>query len=193
MIRKGILFLLLTFMFSFCKDKVKEFDGFTQKELEYLLASDELKVWERISQEEDGEVIVPDDCGKDNYLIFLQGNSGQPKPLLYAYNPQICDSLDFCNLHPDFCRADTALCNADPLFCEAMADGVLYIGSWYAKEPFIENSRSDTLIFEINENIESIFVTNISSENATFLYKNREGNEGGIITEFYSFSPLISE
>ena len=185
--------LLLIFMFSFCKDKVKEFDGFTQKEMEYLLASDELKVWERNSQEEDGEVIVPGDCDMDNYLIFIQGNLGQPKPLLYAYNPLICDSLDFCSLHPDFCQADTDLCNADPVFCESLGDGVLYIGSWYAKEPFIKNSRSDTLVFEINSKIESIFVTSISSQYATFQYKNREGNDGEIITESYSFSPSISE
>lgn len=187
------MFLLLSILFSFCKDKVKEFDGFTQKEMEYLLASDELKAWERISQEEDGEVIVPDDCGMDNYMIFIQGSPGQPKALLYAYNPLICDSLDFCNLHPDFCQADTALCNADPGFCETLVDGVLYIGSWYAKEPFIKNSRSDTLVFEINNKKESIFVTGISSENATFLYKNRKGDEGGIITEVYNYSPPISE
>ena len=193
MVKNGILLLLLIFMFSFCKDKVKKFDGFTQNEMEYLLASDELKVWERISQEEDGETIIPGDCGIDNYLIFIQGKLGEPKPLLYAYNPQICDSLDFCKLHTDFCQADTAFCNVDPLFCESLGDGVLYIGSWFAKEPFIENSRSDTLIFDINNKIESIFVTNISSENATFLYKNRKGDEGGIITEVYNYSPPISE
>ncbi|MCK5369006.1 MAG: hypothetical protein KAQ62_10655, partial [Cyclobacteriaceae bacterium] len=159
MVRNGIFFLLLIFLFSFCKDKVKQFNGFTQKEMEYLLASDDFKVWERISQEENGEEILPDDCGMENYLIFLQGSVGQPKPLLYAYNPLLCDSLDFCDQHPDFCEADTTLCNAEPDFCESLADGVLYIGSWYAKEPFIKNDRSDTLVFEINNKLESIFVT----------------------------------
>ncbi|MCK5209374.1 MAG: hypothetical protein KAQ79_15175, partial [Cyclobacteriaceae bacterium] len=88
---------------------MKQFNGFTQKEMEYLLASDDFKVWERISQEENGEEILPDDCGMENYLIFLQGSVGQPKPLLYAYNPLLCDSLDFCDQHPDFCEADTTL------------------------------------------------------------------------------------
>ncbi|MCK5467293.1 MAG: hypothetical protein KAI99_02245 [Cyclobacteriaceae bacterium] len=193
MVRNGIFFLLLIFLFSFCKDKVKQFNGFTQKEMEYLLASDDFKVWERISQEENGEEILPDDCGMENYLIFLQGSVGQPKPLLYAYNPLLCDSLDFCDQHPDFCEADTTLCNAEPDFCESLADGVLYIGSWYAKEPFIKNDRSDTLVFEINNKLESIFVTNITSQNAIFQYKNRFGIGGEVITEIYKFSPPTSE
>lgn len=193
MVRNGIFFLLLIFLFSFCKDKVKQFNGFTQKEMEYLLASDDFKVWERISQQENGEEILPDDCGMENYLIFLQGSVGQPKPLLYAYNPLLCDSLDFCDQHPDFCEADTTLCNAEPDFCESLADGVLYIGSWYAKEPFIKNDRSDTLVFEINNKLESIFVTNITSQNAIFQYKNRFGIGGEVITEIYKFSPPTSE
>ncbi|MCK5280551.1 MAG: hypothetical protein KAK04_18490 [Cyclobacteriaceae bacterium] len=172
---------------------MKQFNGFTQKEMEYLLASDDFKVWERISQEENGEEILPDDCGMENYLIFLQGSVGQPKPLLYAYNPLLCDSMDFCDQHPDFCEADTTLCNAEPDFCESLADGVLYIGSWYAKEPFIKNDRSDTLVFEINNKLESIFVTNITSQNAIFQYKNRFGIGGEVITEIYKFSPPTSE
>lgn len=194
MVRNGIFFLLILFIFSLCNDKVKQFDGFIQSELEYLLASEEFKVWERTGKEEDGKEIVPDDCGLDNYLIFLQGSTGEPKPLLYAYNPLICDSLDFCLQHPDFCQADTALCNANTTFCETLEEGMLYIGSWYAKEPFIKNSRSDTLVFEINNSKESIFVTNITSQYATFLYKNRTGDDDGIITEHYKYlSPLNEE
>ncbi|MCK5104433.1 MAG: hypothetical protein KAR17_16530, partial [Cyclobacteriaceae bacterium] len=85
------------------------------------------------------------------------------------------------------------LCNAEPDFCESLADGVLYIGSWYAKEPFIKNDRSDTLVFEINNKLESIFVTNITSQNAIFQYKNRFGIGGEVITEIYKFSPPTSE
>jgi len=193
MVRNGIFFLLLILLFSFCKDKVKRFNGFTQKEMEYLLASDDFKIWERIAKEEDGEEILPDECGMENYLIFLQGSIGQLKPLLYAYNPLICDSLDFCMQHPDFCQADTTLCNADPDFCESLNTGVLYIGSWYAKKPFINNDRSDTLVFEINSTIESIFVTSITSRYATFQYKRRFGTQGEIITEFYEFTPPTSD
>lgn len=193
MVRNGIFFLLLLFIFSFCNDKVKQFDGFIQGELEYLLASDSSKVWERIMQEEDGEEIMPTDCSMGNNLIFLQGDLGEPKPLLYAYNPLICDSLEFCLQYPDICKADTVLCNADTTFCETLEDGILYIGSWYAKEPFIKNSRSYTLVFEINSNKESIFVTSITSQYATFQYKNRKGVDGGIITEFYQFLSPISE
>jgi hypothetical protein len=50
------LFLFLTIIS--CKDKVQEFSGFNQKELEFLLASYEGKIWERISREEDGEEVV---------------------------------------------------------------------------------------------------------------------------------------
>lgn len=193
MVRIGIFFLLVLFIFSSCGDKVKEFDGFVQGELEYLLASDTLKIWERIGQEENGEAVIPDDCDLENYLIFIQDELGQPKPLLYSYNPLICDSLDFCLQHPDFCQADTMLCNADPEFCETFSDGILYVGTWYAKEPFIKNSRSDTLVFEINKKKESIFVTSISSQNATFQYKNRVGIDGGVITEFYKIWSPTSE
>jgi len=187
-----LYFYFLILVFS-CGDKVKKFDGFTQSALEFLLASDNSKSWLRISQEEDGQEIEPGDCGMDNYLVFLPGNVGDPKPLLYAYNPLICDSLEFCIQHPDFCQSDTMNCNADPELCDLFADGVLYIGSWYAKEPFIENARSDTLVFNINNKKESIFVTNISSQYATLLYKKRTGASGGIITENYNFTPVVSE
>lgn len=193
MLKNLILYVTILFILLSCEDKVREYGGYTQKEMEYLLASDELKIWERVSKAEDGTAIDPDDCGMENFLIFLQGNVGQPKPLLYAYNPLICDSLDFCLQHPDFCKSDTTLCNANPIFCESLNDGVLYVGSWYAKEPFIVNSRSDTLIFEINNKKESIHVTSISSLNASFLYKNRKGSEGSTITEIYKFSPPITE
>ena len=187
-----LIFFLAILLFS-CDDKVRKFSGFTQKEMEHLLASDESKAWLRISKEEDGDVIEPDDCGMDNYLIFVPGNLGDPKPLLYAYNPAICDSLDFCNQYPDFCQSDTALCNADPEFCDLLGQGVLYIGSWYAKEPFINNDRSDTLIFEINNKSESIFVTSITSQYASFQYKQRTGSSGGIITETYNYTPPEQE
>lgn len=186
-------FTLLLFLLVSCSDKVTKFKGFTQSELEYLLASDEGKVWERVSREEGGEEIIPDDCAKDNFLIFLSGKLGDEKPLLYAYNPLICDSADFCLEFPDFCQADTTLCSENADFCETLGEGVLYIGSWYAKEPFIENDRSDTLIFTINNKKESIFVTNVTAQTATFQYKNRTGNSGGVITERYQLFQLSNQ
>jgi len=179
---------LLLFMLS-CSDKLRKYDGFIQSELEYLLASDVGKVWERVSVEEDGQAVPATECDMDNFLIFWPGNVGEEKPLLYAYNPGICDSIDFCSLRPDFCKADTMLCNANPDFCDLFEDNVLYIGSWYAKEPFITNSRSDTLIFTINNKSESIHVTSVSSLNTSLQYKSRTGSEGGLITEYYKFTP----
>jgi hypothetical protein len=175
---------------------VQEFSGFNQKELEFLLASYEGKIWERISRQEDGEEIVFEDCELDNYLIFLEenvNNAGELKPLLYAYNPNICDSLDFCSLHPDFCLSDTTLCAENPDFCENLEVGILFIGSWYAKEPFIENSRSDTLVFEINNKAESIQVLEITANYVTFLYKNRTGTSGVTVIEHYQFLPPTTE
>lgn len=189
MTKRSIYYLLLLLVILSCSDKVTKYKGFIQSELEYLLASDEVKVWERVSVEENGQIVEPGDCDMDNFLIFAQGSVGAEKPLLYAYNPTICDSLEFCNLRPEFCKADTMLCNADPLFCESFGEGVLYIGSWYAKEPFIRNSRSDTLVFTINNKTESVYVTSISSQNATFQYKQRTGSGGGLITEYYQYTP----
>lgn len=188
MVKKGIYFLGIFCILEACTDKVRKFSGFNQAEIEFLLASDNVKIWERIGQEAGGEEIVPDDCGMDNYLIFVQGSVGEQKPLLYAYNPSICDSLDFCAQHPDFCQSDTTLCNSDPEFCDSLEDGIFYIGSWYAKAPFVTNSRSDTLVFEINAIKESIFVTSISSEHATFRYKKRTGSNGELITEYYQIN-----
>jgi len=191
--RNLIYYTLLLILPVSCSDQVTKFNGFTQKELEYLLASDEGKVWERVSKDEDGEEIIPDDCAMDNYLIFLSGKLGDEKPLLYAYNPLICDSTDFCMEYPDLCQADTALCGENADFCETLGDGVLYIGSWYAKEPFINNDRSDTLIFTINNKKESIFVTNVTAQTATFQYKNRTGSSGGVITERYQLLQLANQ
>lgn len=193
MAKNIVFFLFIILSFAACKDNVKEFSGFTQKEMEFLLASYELKVWERISRMENGEEVIPGDCGLDNYLIFVTGNIGVPKNLFYAYNPGICDSLDFCNLHPDFCLADKANCADDPAACDDLPEGVLYIGSWYAKAPFIVNDRSDTLVFEINGKTESIHVTDISSEYATFVYKNRQSASGGAVEEIYRYLKPTAE
>lgn len=187
--RSIFYYFIFIILFYSCEDKVKEFSGFTQTELEYLLSSEEGKVWERVSKEEDGNDISLEDCDLENYLIFLSGNVGDEKPLLYSYNPAICDSLEFCDLHPDFCQADTMLCNANTEFCEQLRDEVLFIGTWYAKAPFINNDRSDTLVFTINDKKESIFVTGISSEHAVFQYKSRTGESGGLITEYFNFTP----
>jgi hypothetical protein len=192
MIKNSLFFLLLIVIFS-CKDKVTKFSGFTQTEMEFLLASSDAKIWERISREEDGEEIFLEGCEAESYLIFLQDEVGDPKPLLYAYNPAVCDSLDFCALHPDFCISDTTLCAENPDFCDDLQDGILFIGSWYVKEPFIENSRADTLIFEINEKSESIHVTSITANYATFSYKNRTGSSGGSVIESYQFVPSDTE
>ena len=185
--RKSLIVYILILFIS-CEDKVKEFDGFTQKELEFLLSSDEGKAWQRIAKQEDGNDVVLDGCDLDNFLFYVPGTVGAEKPLLYAYNPNLCDSLEFCELRPELCRADTMMCNADPEFCDLLSDEVLYIGTWYAKEPFIINSRSDTLVFTINNSPESIHVTSITSQNATLKYKSRTGENGGIITEYYHYS-----
>ena len=101
--------------------------------------------------------------------------------------------MDICSLYPDFCISDTTLCAENPYFCEELGNGILYIGNWYAKEPFIQNTRSDTLVFEINQELESIHVTSITANFATFLYKNRRGSEGGTVIENYQFLPLAEE
>lgn len=193
MIKNGLIFLFVFISLLSCNDKVKKFSGYTQKEMEFLMASYEAKVWERISREEDGEEINLEGCELDNFLVFVQGTVGEPKPLLFAYNPTVCDSLDICTLYPNFCISDTTLCAENPEYCEELGNGVLFIGSWYAKEPFIENSRSDTLVFEINQEEESIYVTNITANYATFLYKNRTGTEGGTVVENYQYLPPSEE
>ena len=61
MLRNGLIFLLITISLLSCNDKVKVFSGFTQTEMEFLLASYEGKAWERISREEDGEEVTLED------------------------------------------------------------------------------------------------------------------------------------
>ena len=184
---------MVTVVLTSCEDKVKKFDGFTQKEMEYLLAGEEAKAWERIGKVENGSALVLEDCDLENYLILVQGSLGNPKPLLYAYNPSICDSLDFCNLHPDFCQSNLTLCSENTDFCAGLDQGMLYIGSWYAKQPFIKNGSVDTLVFTINKTKESIYVSDINAQYAAFQYKNRIGASGGIITEYYQFSAPVIE
>lgn len=187
------LFVLFIFLLSACEDKVKKFDGFTQKEMEFLLSGDESKVWERLAVKEDGTEVTLDECGIENYLIFVKGNVGASKPLLYAYNQYICDSLDFCNQHPDFCASNEKLCAENADLCATLADGILYVGSWYAKAPFIKNENSDTLIFTINDKVESIYVMDINAAYATFNYKNRVGANSGDIIEYYQYSAPVEQ
>ena len=182
----GILAFFSALMIS-CEDKVREFDGFTQKELEFLLSGAEGKTWLRTERMENDIPIEFQDCSEDNYIIFVPINNaiGKPKPLLYGYNPAKCDSLDFCTINPAFCESHLENCNEDPDLCDILDDGMLLIGSWYAKAPFVLNDRADTLVFNINNQIESIYVTNITSKNLTIIYKNRKGENGETITESY--------
>ncbi len=188
MIRLILLCFLAGFILISCEDKVKKFDGFTQKEMEFLLAGDESKVWERLAVDKDGNELVLDDCEIENYLIFVKGTIGSPKPLFYAYNPSICDSLDFCNRHPDFCLSNLILCAENTDLCQTLTDGILYIGSWYAKAPFIKNERSDSLVFTINNKQEFIYVSDINAQYATFNYKNQVGSDGSSVIEYYQYS-----
>jgi hypothetical protein len=78
-------------------------------------------------------------------------------------------------------------------FCDSLEDGILFVGSWYAKEPFIENSRSDTLVFEINNKAESVQVLDITANYVTFFYKNSTGASGATVVERYRFLPSTTE
>lgn len=192
MTQRGLLYFLTFTVLLSCKDVVKEYDGFTQKEMEFLLASYGGKVWQRIARIEDGEEIMPDDCGLDNFMIFIANAQqpvivGSPKTLLYAYNPVVCDSLEFCATYPEYCLAHKSFCEANPADCNNLQEGVLYIGTWFAKAPFIQNTPTDSLIFVINQVRESVFVSEISSEYATLLYGSRKTSTGGAIKEIYKF------
>jgi hypothetical protein len=181
-------FLALFFAIAIgCSDEVREFNGFTQKELEFLLTGENGKIWLRTERMENDTEVEFDDCTSDNYLIFVAvaNATGKPKPLIYGYNPTICDSLDFCTANPDFCQSNVMNCEQDPDLCELLDDGMLYIGTWYAKAPFVVNDRADTLILEINKKIESVQVTSITSTELEVFYKNRKGSNGETITESY--------
>jgi len=182
----GFLALFLA-LFVACADKVREFDGFNQKELEYLLTGEAGKIWLRTVRMENDTEVEFDECSTDNYLIFLPvANAiGKPKPLIYGYNPTICDSLDFCISNPDFCISNQFNCAEDPDLCELLDDGMFHIGTWYAKAPFVVNDRADTLVLEINKKFESVQVTSITSTELDVFYKNRKGPSGETITESY--------
>ncbi|MDZ7604114.1 MAG: hypothetical protein U5K79_00675 [Cyclobacteriaceae bacterium] len=62
---------------------------------------------------------------------------------------------------------------------------MLYIGSWYAKAPFVVNDRADTLVLEINDKFESLQVLGITSTELEVFYKNRKGANGETISESY--------
>jgi hypothetical protein len=189
-----LLFVLIVIgLFSSCEDKVREYNGFTQSELEYLLSGEEFKAWNLMGIDEGETSIELDECQSDNFLIFLGGSTGDPKPLLYAYNTNICDSLDFCLQHPEFCLSDTTLCGSDPEFCASLEAGVLYIGSWYVKAPFITNNPADTLVLAINDKSETAYIPNVNAENVTIQYRRRTGENGEIITEYYYFPLPIDE
>ena len=117
---------------------------------------------------------------------MLDNAIGKPKPIIYGYDPTVCDSLDFCAANPDFCLSNIINCAKDPGLCNQLDDGMLYIGTWYAKAPFVKNSRADTLILEINNKVESVQVNNITPSEMEVFYKNRKGANGETITESYS-------
>ncbi len=148
MIKKTLLYFLFFGAAFSCNDVVKKYDGFTQREMEFLLASYGGKIWQRVSRTEDGQEITPDDCGLENYMIFTANTQqpvvvGSPKPLFYAYNPVNCDSLAFCASFPEYCLANKAFCEANPDVCNDLQEGILNIGTWFAKAPFIQNSRTN--------------------------------------------------
>jgi hypothetical protein len=188
--KKYFAVLLVCVMGTFsCNDKVRDFAGFTQSEMEYLLAADSGKQWVRIGRTENGESVALEGCDFATRLIFLQDGVGVPKPLLAAYNPDACDSLSFCNVYPAYCRADSSLCAQNPELCDSIAQNEFFIGSWLAQEPFVENSRADTLLLEIDGVEEAVQVLEISGSFASFLFKEREGSAGAKVVEHYQYQP----
>ncbi|NJN27597.1 MAG: hypothetical protein HC819_17290 [Cyclobacteriaceae bacterium] len=168
---KGILVVFLLFA---CEDKVEEFDGFMQKELEYMLAGQDVKIWERVSESN------ANDCAAGNYLVFVQdstGKTGTPKPLLFAYDPALCSAQIFCEQYPDYCASNADLCLLYPAFCNQVGEGFLFIGTWYAPLPAVENGSTDMMVFTINKKSEPVRVSAIDPEHLVLEYSREKPTE----------------
>ncbi len=175
------LYLLLFFALSLysCEETVDEFSGFQKQEMEFLLAGDSAKVWERVSRWEDGKEIEFSDCEKQNRMIFLAGNSDESKRLLYTFDTAVCDSAGFCNENIEYCISDTAQCNQDPDFCELLDDSTLYLGTWEVMEPAIDGGTTDQLLLKLWPKTRETTVTGISA--LAFSFEFSESESGGII------------
>jgi preprotein translocase subunit SecD len=77
----------------------------------------------------------------------------------------------------------------NPELCDSIAQNEFFIGSWLAQEPFVENSRADTLLLEIDGVEEAVQVLEISGSFASFLFKEREGSAGAEVAEHYQYQP----
>lgn len=147
-----------------CEKPVREFNGFTKAELEFLLAGDSAHVWQRVSRSEDGEEIDFSDCRKNNRMIFHAADLDGVQKLLYAYDTNVCDSAGFCNEFPAYCLSDTIRCHDDPEFCSALSPGTLYIATWEVTGVTADYEITDMvrIIFPGYSNIAN--VSRISSE-----------------------------
>jgi hypothetical protein len=128
-----------------CGEPVREFDGFVKGQIEYLIGGGEGKAWELVSRTIDGSAAGPGTCESGSFWLFVPDGRSGPNPLLYAYDPAICDSADFCSAFPDFCRYDSAFCAENPQMCAGVPPNILHIGTWAVKDPPILNTPTDTI------------------------------------------------
>jgi len=175
---KGYLFALIFFAFLLyaCEETIDEFSGFQKQEMEFLLAGDSAKVWERVSRWEDGVEVEFSDCEKQNRMLFIAGNNDESKRLLYTFDTEVCDSESFCNENIKYCISDTAQCNRDPDFCELLDEGTLYLGTWEVKEPASKGGTTDQLLIKLWPRTRITTVTSISSLAFSYEFSELEAN-----------------
>ncbi len=165
-----------------CGDPVPEYDGFNKNQVEFLLAGTAGKVWQLTSRTVDDQMAEVDPCEEGGLLVFLPDSRNDNKPLLYAYDPTVCDSLTFCNAFPGYCMSDTSICNQNPALCQGFDGRTLFIGYWEVKKPLITNARTDTVFVHLWEGTRTMHINKMTASLSTFKYE-RPGSE--IVNESY--------
>ncbi len=187
--KNTVILILLAFLTSVCSDPVREFKGFTVKEMENLLSgySSEDKDWLLTERTINDSPVEIEGCLSENRMVFDVGSG--VNLLSLKYNPQICDSLDFCTMNPVYCINDTAICNANASLCRENTEEYNYlnIGLWEVMEPEIDNGTTDSLIFMIYRDDIEVFVEKIDSENLILQYDLPTTSDPVKIREVYQY------
>jgi hypothetical protein len=184
-----VLFLCLAIgLLPSCGEPVNPLDGFTAREMNYLLSGAEGKAWTLILRSENGEPVQIAGCGGEEALLFLPGTPVQP--LYYGIQPDVCSPSLFCDGKPWICSANELNCANEPEACAEFPEGVYWLGSWSVPPGPSADTRLNHFEIILGDQRLDVRVEYLTASRAEFRYvQNLDGRQTEVVEEYLYTAP----
>lgn len=175
-------------LLSSCGEPVNPLDGFTAREMSYLLAGADGKAWILAARSEDGEPVTSSGCGGEEAMLFVPGTGLQP--LYYGIQPDVCSPALFCDLKPWICTANELNCAGAPETCADIPEGVYWLGSWSVPPGPSADTRLSQFEMVVGEQRLAVTVQYLTASRAGFRYmQNIDGRQTEVVEEYRYTAP----